>query len=156
VDAGDIGAGHTVTALYEITPVGSGADMVDPLRYGTKAVPAVPAAGDEIAFLKMRYKLPDASVSQLLQVPVTPSVVYGDIDAVSPDMKFATAVAAFGQKLKGSKYAAGMSWSDIAMLAQMGRGSDESGYRAEFMGLIKTASLLKPDEVAKPDVVPAQ
>ncbi|MEO8685831.1 MAG: von Willebrand factor type A domain-containing protein [Devosia sp.] len=145
VDAGDIGAGHTVTAIYEITPVGSGAEMVDPLRYGTEATPATPPAGGEIAFLKMRYKLPNEKVSQLLEVPVTPSVVYGDIDAVSPDMKFAAAVAAFGQKLKGSKYAAGMSWSDIAMLAQTGRGTDESGYRAEFMGLIKTASLLKPD-----------
>ncbi len=154
VDAGDIGAGHTVTALYEITPAGTG--LVDPLRYGAEAAPPVPAAGDEIAFLKMRYKLPEASVSQLLEVPVTPSLVYGDIDAVSPDMKFAAAVAAFGQKLKGSKYAAGMSWSDIAMLAQAGRGADESGYRAEFMGLIKTASLLQPDEAGEPDVVPAQ
>lgn len=136
-----------MTAIYEITPVGSGAELVDPLRYGGEGATAAPTAGtgDEIAFLKMRYKLPDASVSQLLEVPVTPSVVYGDIDAVSPDMKFAAAVAAFGQKLKGSKYAAGMSWGDIAMLAQTGRGVDESGYRAEFMGLIKTASLLKPD-----------
>ena len=158
VDAGDIGAGHTVTAIYEITPVGSGAELVDPLRYGTEATPATPPAGEaapagggaEIAFLKMRYKLPNEKVSQLLEVPVTPSVVYGDIDAVSPDMKFAAAVAAFGQKLKGSKYAAGMSWSDIAMLAQTGRGTDESGYRAEFMGLIKTASLLKPDAATAP------
>ena len=162
VDAGDIGAGHTVTAIYEITPAGSGAELVDPLRYGAPADPAAAVAtqnaptaatadgGAEIAFLKMRYKLPHEKVSQLLEVPVTPSVVYGDIDAVSPDMKFAAAVAAFGQKLKGSKYAAGMSWGEIAMLAQSGRGTDESGYRAEFMGLIKTASLLEPD--SKTDV----
>ncbi|HTN63791.1 MAG TPA: VWA domain-containing protein, partial [Devosia sp.] len=144
VDAGDIGAGHTVTALYEITPVGSGAELVDPLRYGTEATPAAKPAGDEIAFLKMRYKLPNETVSQLLEVPVTPSLVYGDINAVSPDMKFAAAVAAFGQKLKGSAYGA-MSWGDIMALAQAGRGEDASGYRAEFMGLVKTASLLKPD-----------
>lgn len=163
VDAGDIGAGHTVTAIYEITPAGSGADLVDPLRYDAKpaADPAAVAttnAPTEIAFLKMRYKLPNEDVSQLLEVPVTPSVVYGDIDAVSPDMKFAAAVAAFGQKLKGSNYGGSMSWSDIAMLAQTGRGADTSGYRAEFMGLIKTASLLKPDEAAKPkpDVAPVR
>ncbi|MDB5586355.1 MAG: hypothetical protein JWP26_1325 [Devosia sp.] len=158
VDAGDIGAGHTVTAIYEITPAGSGANLVDPLRYDTQpaADPAAVAttnAPTEIAFLKMRYKLPNEDVSQLLEVPVTPSVVYGNIDAVSPDMKFAAAVAAFGQKLKGSNYGGSMSWSDIAMLAQTGRGADASGYRAEFMGLIKTASLLKPDTAtqAKPD-----
>jgi len=162
VDAGDIGAGHTVTAIYEITPAGAEANLVDPLRYDTKpavdpAAVATQNAPTEIAFLKMRYKLPNEKVSQLLEVPVTPSVVYGDIADVSPDMKFAAAVAAFGQKLKGSNYAAGMSWSEIAMLAQTGRGADESGYRAEFMGLIKTASLLVPDEAAKPksDVAPA-
>ncbi|HTM77780.1 MAG TPA: YfbK domain-containing protein, partial [Devosia sp.] len=99
---------------------------------------------DEIAFLKMRYKLPNETASQLLEVPVTPSLVYGNIDAVSPDMKFAAAVAAFGQKLKGSAYGA-MGWGDIMALAQAGRGEDASGYRAEFMGLVKTASLLKPD-----------
>ncbi|MET3899646.1 Ca-activated chloride channel family protein [Devosia sp. UYZn731] len=158
VDAGDIGAGHTVTAIYEITPAGSDANLVDPLRYDTKpaADPAAVAttnAPTELAFLKMRYKLPNEDVSQLLEVPVTPSVVYGNIDAVSPDMKFAAAVAAFGQKLKGSNYGGAMSWSDIAMLAQTGRGADTSGYRAEFMGLIKTASLLKPDTAtqAKPN-----
>jgi Ca-activated chloride channel homolog len=156
IDAGDIGAGHTVTAIYEITPAGSGANLVDPLRYGTKPAGAPAATGvapTELAFLKMRYKLPNEDVSQLLQVPVTPSVVYSDIDAVSPDMKFAAAVAAFGQKLKGSNYGGAMSWSDIAMLAQTGRGADTSGYRAEFMGLIKTASLLKPDAATKPKPV---
>ncbi|WP_299746241.1 VWA domain-containing protein [Devosia sp.] len=154
VDAGDIGAGHTVTAIYEITPAGSDANLVDPLRYGAPTDPSLAVATmnapTELAFLKMRYKLPNEDVSQLLEVPVTPSVVYGDIDAVNPDMKFAAAVAAFGQKLKGSNYGGAMSWSDIAMLAQTGRGADTSGYRAEFMGLIKTASLLRPDEAAKP------
>lgn len=142
VDAGDIGAGHTVTAIYEITPVGSGAELIDPLRYGADAAAG---GGDEIAFLKMRYKLPDSDVSQLIEQPVTPSVVYGDIGEVSADMRFAAAVAAFGQKLKGSNYGSAMDWSDIAALAQSARGEDESGYRAEFVSLIKTASLLKPD-----------
>jgi Ca-activated chloride channel homolog len=155
VDAGDIGAGHTVTAIYEITPAGSGAELVDPLRYGAEqgADPAAVAtmnAPTEIAFLKMRYKLPDSDVSQLIEQPVTPDVVYGDIGEVSDDMRFAAAVAAFGQKLKGSDYGDAMSWSEIADLARSGKGEDESGYRAEFIQLIKTTSLLKPDAVPVP------
>lgn len=143
VDAGDIGAGHTVTALYEITPVGSGAELVDPLRYGQTT--ETPMAGDEIAFLKMRFKLPDSDVSQLIEQPVTPSVVYGDIGEAGDDMRFAAAVAAFGQKLRGSDYGSAMGWDAIKALARSGKGSDESGYRAEFIQLLDTASLLKPD-----------
>jgi Ca-activated chloride channel family protein len=148
VDAGDIGAGHTVTALYEITPVGSGAELVEPLRYGNQQPAAGEAAGEEIAFLKMRYKMPDSDVSQLIEQAVTPSVVYGDIGEASDDARFAAAVAAFGQKLKGSDYVRDMSWADIQALAQSGKGADESGYRAEFIQLLKTAALLQPD--AKP------
>ena len=145
VDAGDVGAGTTVTALYEITPVGAGGGLVDPLRYG--GVESAAQAGDatEIGFLKMRYKLPDSDVSQLIEAPVTPDLVYGDIADVGDDMRFAAAVAAFGQKLKGSVYGGSMDWSDIAALAQSAKGADEGGYRAEFVGLVKTASLLKPD-----------
>lgn len=142
VDAGDIGAGHTVTAIYEITPVGSGGELVDPLRYGTAVAPS--GQSDEIAFLKMRYKLPGQSVSQLIEQKVTPDLVYGDIGQASDDMRFAAAVAAFGQKLKGSNYGA-MEWAAIKALAQSGRGKDENGYRAEFVGLIGTAALLRPD-----------
>ena len=150
VDAGDIGAGHTVTAIYEITPVGSGAELIDPLRYGETT--ETPVAGGELAFLKMRYKLPESDVSQLIEVPVTADVVYSDIAEVSDDMRFAAAVAAFGQKLKGSSYGGGMSWSDIADLARSGKGEDESGYRAEFIQLIKTTSLLQPDaDTSRPE-----
>ncbi|SEQ11338.1 Ca-activated chloride channel family protein [Devosia sp. YR412] len=148
VDAGDIGAGHTVTALYEITPVGSGAEMIDSLRYGQTTEP--PVAGDEIAFLRMRYKLPESDVSQLIEVPVTPEVVYRDITDASNDMRFAAAVAAFGQKLKGSNYGGEMGWAEIEALARSGRGADDSGYRVEFINLIKTASLLKPDTDSDP------
>ncbi|KKB86535.1 hypothetical protein VW29_02455 [Devosia limi DSM 17137] len=144
VDAGDIGAGHTVTAIYEITPVGSGAELVEPLRYGAAAPVAATDVGDEIAFLKMRYKLPDEDVSQLIELAVTPELVHGDIADISDDMRFAAAVAAFGQKLKGSDYG-DISWADIRALAQSGRGADESGYRAEFIQLIGDAAILKPD-----------
>ncbi|WP_248305022.1 VWA domain-containing protein [Devosia sp. FKR38] len=145
VDAGDVGAGTTVTALYEITPVGAGGALVDPLRYGTEPAGAAPASAGEIGFLKMRYKLPGSDVSQLIEAPVTPDLVYGDIADVGDDMRFAAAVAAFGQKLKGSVYGGDMSWSDIAALAQSAKGTDEGGYRAEFIALVKTAGLLKPD-----------
>src|SRR5690606_19631441 len=107
VDASDLGAGHTVTAIYEIVPAGSGAEMIDPLRYGPEGATG---SGDEIAFLKMRYKLPESDVSQLIEQPVTADVVYGDIDEASDDMRFAAAVAAFGQKLRGSNYGSAIDW----------------------------------------------
>ncbi|KQX40551.1 hypothetical protein ASD04_07220 [Devosia sp. Root436] len=147
VDAGDIGAGHTVTAIYEITPVGSGAEMIEPLRYGLESATG---SGDEIAFLRMRYKLPESDVSQLIEQKVTPDLVYGDIGEVSDDMRFAAAVAAFGQKLKGSNYGSAMGWDDIEALARSGKGSDESGYRSEFIQLVDAASLLKPDTGTDP------
>ncbi|MCP8884578.1 von Willebrand factor type A domain-containing protein [Devosia sp. XJ19-1] len=142
VDAGDVGAGTSVTALYEITPVGSGAELVDPLRYGQAATPT---GGDEIAFLKMRYKLPDSDVSQLIETPVTADLAYGDIADAGVDVQFAAAVAAFGQKLKGSAYGTAMDWDGVEALAQAGRGVDEGGYRAEFIRLVDMARLLKPD-----------
>lgn len=143
VDAGDIGAGHTVTALYEITPAGSGGEQVDPLRYGTAT--AAGGAGEELAFLKMRYKLPGEAVSQLIEQPVTPELIFDDIAAAGPDAQFAAAVAAFGQKLKGSVYGADMTWSAIETLAKAGRGEDEGGYRAEFIRLVRDAAMLEPD-----------
>jgi Uncharacterized protein containing a von Willebrand factor type A (vWA) domain len=140
VDAGEVGAGTSVTALYEITPAGAG--QVDPLRYGTASAPA---GGDELAFLKLRYKLPGSDVSQLLEVPVTPEVVYDDIADAGMDAQFAAAVAAFGQKLKSSAYGTAMDWAEIRALAQAGRGADAGGYRAEFIRLLDMAALLKPD-----------
>ncbi|KQT46942.1 hypothetical protein ASG47_10055 [Devosia sp. Leaf420] len=142
VDAGDIGAGHTVTALYEITPAGEG--QVDPLRYGSETTQPA-ASGDELAFLKIRYKLPGESVSQLIEQPVTPSVAYDDIAVAGIDAQFATAVAAFGQKLRGSAYGSDMTWAEIEALARSARGMDEGGYRAEFVRLVRDAAMLEPD-----------
>ncbi|MGN6490006.1 MAG: YfbK domain-containing protein, partial [Devosia sp.] len=144
VDAGDIGAGTSVTALYEITPVGSGAELNDPLRYGEPE--AAPAAGQasEFGFLKLRYKLPDEDTSRLIDVPIGRDLAVPSLEAASADDRWAAAVAAFGQKLKGSNYGA-MGWADIRKLAQGARGEDEAGYRAEFMGLIDMAATLKPE-----------
>ncbi|WP_417308383.1 YfbK domain-containing protein [Devosia sp.] len=144
VDAGDIGAGHTVTALYEITPVGSSAQLNAPLRYGTEVAPEADDNG-EIGYLKLRYKQPEASESQLIEMPIAEDIAAASLAAASDDSRFAAAVAAFGQKLKGSVYGGTMRWNEIRALAQGARGEDEAGYRAEFVQLIDLARALEPD-----------
>jgi Ca-activated chloride channel family protein len=157
VDAGDVGAGTTVTALYEITPVGSGAELNDPLRYGTDAAPATVEAGSatEFGFLKLRYKAPDSDTSRLIEVPIGKDLGVASLDAAGADQRWAAAVAAFGQKLKGSVYG-DMEWADIRKLAQGARGEDEAGYRAEFMGLIDMAAVLRPNVVPAAPVEDAE
>ncbi len=144
VDAGEIGAGTTVTALYEITPVGSGAELNDPLRYDTEGVSAG-IADRELGYLKLRYKLPNGDTSTLVEQPITESEAVHELSEANDDSRFAAAVAAFGQKLKGSNYG-DMSWDAIRSLAQGARGADENGYRAEFMQLIDMAKTLAPDQ----------
>jgi Ca-activated chloride channel family protein len=144
VDAGDIGAGHTVTALYEITPAGKGAEAMDALRYPA-AKPAPEVDGDragELGFLKIRYKLPDSDTSRLIETPIPQALVVPTIDAADADARFAAAVAAFGQKLKGSNYAGTMSWDAIRSLAAGAVGADKGGYRAEFLRLLPIAEQL--------------
>src|SRR5262249_52868048 len=110
VDAGDIGSGHTVTAIYEITPVGSPGQMADPLRYpqGQEAAPAQGAtqgtSGGEYAFVKLRYKLPNEDTSHLISRPVTDADVIADFARLPEDLRFAAAVAAAGQLLRHDPY----------------------------------------------------
>jgi Ca-activated chloride channel family protein len=144
VDAGEIGAGHTVTALYEITPVGSGGELNDPLRYGTQE--QADAASAEIGFLKLRYKAPEGDVSKLIETPIGTDLVVDDIARVGNDQRFAAAVAAFGQKLKQSNYGEALSWQQIIDLANGAKGPDLHGYRAEFVQLVGLAALLHPDQ----------
>ena len=139
VDAGDIGAGHTVTAIYEFTPVGSGDRLIEESRYAPKA--EMPGGrGDEYAFLKIRYKLPDEDSSRLITRPVTPAdqVTLGE-QRLGHEAGFATAVAAFAQVLKGGKYTGDYSLDDIIELAQQTRGDDPYGYRTEFIQLVRKA-----------------
>jgi Ca-activated chloride channel homolog len=150
VDAGEIGAGHTVTALYEIVPVGSGASLVDPLRYGGSTNPQteisapgnVAAFGEELAFVKLRYKLPDEDISRLIERAVTSAAEFSSFDEVPADMRFAAAVASFGQKLAGGPGAPVMGFDEIAEMARNGRGPDRGGYRAEFIALAELAKVL--------------
>lgn len=139
IDAGDIGSGHTVTALYEITPVGSKAQLVDDLRYQKAERVAEPTTGsDEYAFLKLRYKLPDENESKLIELPIDHRFEQGDILETSEDIRFAAGVAAFGQILKNSQYV-DFSYDDVIALAQGARGQDEFGYRIEFINLVRLA-----------------
>ena len=149
IDAGDMGAGHTVTAIYEFVPVGSEAVSVDPLRYTAKSkVTKKPGTdSNEYAFLKIRYKLPTANKSNLMTRPVRlsddisycPENAACERRAMPHDTAFSSAVAAFGQILKGGDYVGDFSYDDVISLAQQGRGADPYGYRAEFINMVRLA-----------------
>jgi len=132
VDAGEIGAGHQVTALYEVTPPGSPALANDPLRYGT-----APAPGDspELGFLRLRYKAPGSNTSTLIETPITPA-------PADADARFAAAIAGFGQLLQGSTYLNDWGWDEAIALATANRGPDDYGYRAEAVSLMRLAQSL--------------
>lgn len=136
VDAGEIGAGHTVTALYEIVPKGE-KGWLEPLRYA--AVPAAEDKSAELAMLRVRYKPAAEGDSQLIERPI--STVSGK---ASEDLRFAAAVAAFAQQLKGDgRYTGSMSLQDTAALARSARGNDPFGLRNEFVQLVELAQSLK-------------
>lgn len=139
VDAGDIGAGHTVTALYEIVPAGSNGHLMDPLRYRKATPVASSGATGEIAFLKMRYKLPGEDKSQLLQVPITDADLINDVKQAPDDLKFAVSVAGFAQLLRHDPYMKNFGYRDILELAEGAKGKDPFGYRSEFVQLVRTA-----------------
>ena len=137
VDAGEIGAGHTVTALYEIVPKGE-KGWLEPLRYAS--APAVEAKSDELAMLRVRYKPAAGGDSRLIERPISQ-----DTTKASDDLRFAAAVAAFAQQLKGDgRYTGNMSLKDTAALARSARGDDPFGLRNEFVQLVELAQSLKP------------
>jgi Ca-activated chloride channel family protein len=143
VDAGEIGSGHSVTAIYEITPKGSPAQMMDDLRYGEASTDNGGILNaDEYAFVKIRYKLPSEDISKLITTPVTKANEIASFDSASADQRFSVAVAAFGQKLRDSDQVAGMDWERINEIATAARGTDPFGYRAEFLSLVRLASAL--------------
>lgn len=137
VDAGDIGAGHSVTALYEIVPVGSKAALVDPSRYQKPA--PVEAHGNEFAFLRLRYKMPGGTESKLIERPIETKEALAKFENASDDTRFAAAVAAFAQLLKGDTHLQDMTFKDIMEIAQKAKGEDPFGYRAEFVNLVRDA-----------------
>ncbi len=146
IDAGEIGAGHDVTALYEITLVGSGGESVSPLRYG-KTAPAPNSKTTEIALLKLRYKQPGDERSQLIEKPLLRS---GISAKPSDRLKMAASLAAYADLLRGGKNSGQFKWSDVKQLAASVSLPDSWGYRAEFMGLLDQASRLTgPEDVAQ-------
>ncbi|MGJ7040091.1 Ca-activated chloride channel family protein [Shinella sp. BE166] len=147
VDAGDIGSGHRVTAIYEVTPKGSPAVLNDALRYGDEQAATTPVAGSsELAFLKMRWKKPDSDTSELVTMPVTDANSVADVNAAATDVRFSVAVAAFGQKLKGVSALQDYAYGSILGLAQAAKGEDPFGYRAEFLKLVQLAGGLSGEK----------
>ncbi len=137
VDAGEIGAGHTVTALYEIVPKGQ-KGWLEPLRY--TRVPAAEGGANELAMLRVRYKLATGGDSRLIERPISKEVTQA-----SDDLRFSAAVAAFAQQLKGDgRYTGSMSLKDTAALARSARGDDPFGLRNEFVQLVELTQSLKP------------
>ena len=139
VDAGDIGAGHRVTALYEVTPVGSDAVRNGPLRYSENADAEVSPAvnSDELGFFKLRYKLPGESTSVLIEEPITAGQ-----GSVTSDVQFSIAMAGFGQLLRNGDFLGSWGWDQAIDLAVEAKGADAFGYRAEAITLMRLAQSL--------------
>ncbi len=138
VDAGDVGSGQSVTALYEIVPVG-GPRAIGDLRYARPA--AVPQAGTgrEYGYVKIRYKLPKSDTSRLLATPIDRTAEVARFEEAPRDARWATGVAAFAELLRGGKYAGTMRYDDVERIAAAARGDDRFGYRAEFLQMVRTA-----------------
>lgn len=143
-DAGELGSGHTVTALYEIIPQGVDADelqTVDELRYQQPAKHSKPSFKDELVTIKLRYKQPGGDTSSLLSVPVKNNAL--SFNKASDNLRFASAVAAFGMQLRGSAYKGNTSYQSILSIASHALGDDAAHYRSEFTTLVKKASRLE-------------
>lgn len=141
-DAGELGSGHTVTALYEIIPAGITDTMlrsVDPLKY-QKPVKVSKTGGDEWLTVKFRYKAPNGATSQLIEHPLA----YKGQTTLSDNFRFASAVAEFGLLLRGSSFKAQASYQQVLRAANGARGQDTEGYRKEFLTLVKKAARLEP------------
>ena len=149
-DAGEIGAGHNVTALYEIVPAGAPDDkpvpVVDGLKYqqvpavtAPKPEPSPAALNGELMNVKLRWKLPAGDTSELLEVPVKDSII--PLDQAGQETRWAAAVAGFAQLLRGEAPPT-LTWEMVRQLARSSKGSDTLGYRGEFLQLIDKAESL--------------
>jgi Ca-activated chloride channel family protein len=148
-DAGEMGAGHTVTALYEIIPAGSDESLksIDPLKYQAnrgdvktvEQVKADPRA--ELMTVKLRYKQPDGNTSTKVEIPVKGKVL--DLEDTSDNFRFSASIAEFGLILRNSQYKEDASMEEVIAMAKGARGEDEEGYRSEFLKLVKLADSLK-------------
>jgi Ca-activated chloride channel family protein len=148
-DAGDMGSGHTVTALYEIVPAGVKDDYagsVDPLKYQKPATVPVANSSNEVATIKFRYKPTDISSSKMEQITVKDAPI--PFGASSADFRFAAAVAEFGMLLRDSQFKEQSNFDQVISIAKSGRGEDADGYRSEFIRLAESAKLLAKTNLA--------
>ena len=155
-DAGDIGAGHAVTALYEVALVGEADDQSggEPLKYAAPKEPRdapVLAASRDLLTVKLRFKRPDGNTSTLREVPLAERG--GDFTAASADLRFAAAVAGFGMLLRDSEHAGDATYGWVAATASKALGTDAGGWRTEFLDLVRRAESLAP-RVGPPGVTP--
>ncbi|MEX2200801.1 MAG: VWA domain-containing protein [Dongiaceae bacterium] len=142
IDAGEIGAGHTVTALYEIALVGQEGRLIDPLHFGSSHEDSSPNFGVDFAFLRLRYKLPDEDESRLIEQTLAGSRLAA-AEAPGPDLARAASVAAFGQLLRGGNYAGSFEYDDIATLAaSVPEAAASGGDWREFIDLVQLAEAL--------------
>jgi Ca-activated chloride channel homolog len=139
-DAGELGSGHTVTALYEIIPAGSDESVagIDPLKY--QQVKSMVNTSDEVMTVKFRYKEPGSSTSKLITSVLKDNKI--SLHEAGEDFQFAAAVAEFGLLLRNSEYKGSANYADIRTRAVTNKGKDEQGYRAEFVSLVEIAELL--------------
>jgi len=139
VDAGDVGSGQTVTALYEIVPVGGARTMGD-LRYSTPAPrPGAAALSSEYGFVKIRYKLPKSDRSELISTLIDRRVEFARFADAPQDARFATGVAAFAELLRGGRHNGSMTYDDVLTIVGASRGTDDFGYRNELVQLVRAA-----------------
>jgi len=151
IDAGEVGAGHKVTALYEIVLAGTEAAqrIAPPLRYQAAPNTPVPALSPELdaelGFVKVRFKKPHGDTSELSHFPLQKRAIKGNASEASSDFRFAAAVSAFAQMLRKSAYSGDVTFDQVATLAEANLGQDREGYRREFVELVKNArSASKP------------
>jgi len=148
-DAGEMGAGHTVTALYELIPAGSDESLksIDPLKYQSDSKESEPEKvvkvnkSAELMTVKLRYKQPDGTKSTKVEIPVKGKVL--DLEDTSDNFRFSASIAEFGLILRDSEYLEDGSIEQVIALAKGARGEDEEGYRSEFLKLVKLADALK-------------
>jgi Ca-activated chloride channel homolog len=153
IDAGEIGAGHSVTAMYEIALKGSLGVQIDPLRYQSRDK-IYTGKNSEIAFLRIRYKQPQADTSQLLEWPIQKLEIVSDLQKTTATFRFSAAIAAFAQLLRGGDDTKNFSYTDIMALANGARGNDPFGYQGEFLTLVNLAKSLsgkihEPEKLAE-------
>lgn len=141
IDAGEIGAGHTVTALYEVSFSDSDNKRIDPLRYGSTRSKQ-PQHKDEIALLRLRYKQPDSDTSKLIETPIKTASVIENINNTTEQYRFSAAVAGFGQLLRGGKHTEKLDYEAVLGLARNSKGNDLFGYRGEFISMVNLAKSL--------------